>query len=788
MFPAFRVFVFGLEVTKDVLSVSVTHSDGRGPSTAEIVLANKDADRGIEDRYVITERDIIAMTGSNGREIKLPFRTLYEQVLVALGQELNDVQLEINSLSSLSPRAGLPLRGQALQAAEVARRASLTLKEATIREKIGTLQTNYADVRNEIITDANALRAQVLEHLPKVVLDDKKRRVLTAKVGEVVDIGPPVILDATGKALYPYGNDLGLINTLTEVQAMGGLAPRYPFQVGESIFHSNDPVRIFYRDPRSSDWYYMFAGYISDTVDSIDTNNARVVSLRCEDVLRAFRYARFLTSPGIIDIQAVATQVDTVIRTFFSDDFTNFPLFEFLFTMVFGFQRARTIEIASRSGIETSAITGTVTKRLISASAYGRDGVDVAIQKDGVGLHSLEGSLVCFLKQPGSVAPVLNEDSTVVGRTVTLENLAQYQAIVDHQVRVTDLRSMLLESRARVLSAEIDTATPIEKVITTIGEHPELYPVDGGRLIILAPTELANKSPFKLDFKGVELKTGSFTSRLQKIYDVLERVEFSFYASPKGDLIAEMPLYDFDPVDFAGEVSHEDVKRVFRAVQRISLADTTVPSGQKVGPFHHSYVVAKQDTVSYSRSFSDENVRTLATCSYHPIKGLESSGDAVTTTGQLPARRLLGSLIPLFGVRHEEIPPNVLIFGNKAAGVYCQMMLNRFNGAAREISLEALPNLRIAPNRPIVVDVRSCVGTCREVTQQITWPTEMSMTLKLDHVRGWDGNRDEKTGRPFYSYLGGFRANTNNYALLFKTQEPPRLPAPEAPEGTEGTE
>lgn len=795
MFPAFRVFVFGVEVTDDVLSVSVTHSDSRGPSTAEIVLANKDATRGIEDRYVITEKDIQAMVFRDQpaavNEVILPLRQVYERAMTSTAGDLSAFE----GFGRLS-QAAQPFTNVLGVVTAVGANRERTAIDAKLKHLSDSAQES---LRRETVSAVEDVRRQVLENLENVVTDPRKYSVLKTKVGEVTEIGNAVLQDdTTKKRLYPFGTDDGLIDTLNEVAAMGGMASRYPYQVGDCIFHSNDPVRIFYRDPRSSDWYHLFAGFVSDTTDDIDANNAKTVTIRCEDALRSLRYARLTTSPGIIDIEAAATDVDTVLRTFFSDDFTDLSLFQLLFTLVFGFDQTGTTSVARRQDIDLSSVTGTVNKRLVSANGT----KDVQIKRDGVGLHSFSRSLICLLSRDRNVDLVSlsgNVDDVLAQKAFVLSNLAQYQAIVDHQVRVTDLTSMVVDGETPLtVDRYSENGQPsLDAVIKLIGEHPELYPVDGGRLIMLAPAALGERRPATVlykGYKGVELKTGSMTSRLQKIYDVLERIEFSFYATPKGDLIAEMPLHDFDPADFGGTVSHEDLVQTFRANDRDGLildgafAQLVVPSGHSMGPFDASYLIARKDTCSYSRSFADENVRTLATCSWSPLEGFSEFGTAVETTGQLPARRLIPSLIPLFGVRHEEVPPTIIARKDNA-DILCQFLLNRFNGGARSVSIDALPLLRMMPNRPVLIEVRSCVATCREVTQTISWPTDMSMQLKLDYVRGWDGNTDATTKRPYYSYLGGFRANPVNYAVIFRKQTPTTSMAePDAPNAASDTE
>ncbi|APU88892.1 hypothetical protein Rctr197k_073 [Virus Rctr197k] len=753
-YPALRVFIFGQEVTDDVLSVSVTLNDSRSPSTAEVVLANKGKSASgveVEDRYVITEADIMAMAKSVAVDVKLP--------------DVSPI------LADFSERIEASL-------ASIARADSSASQQLAIQEGSSLREQQLAYIRSlkdGVVTDTifDDVRRKVRERVARDVIDPVKAQILATKVGETVT------LNDTNAVKGGPGTELQA--TLSTFAALRGEGLRYPMQVGESIFHSNDPVRIFFRDPRRPlDWYYMFAGFYTDSVDDIDEHNQKTVTIRCEDVLRRFRYARITTSPGLIDINAAATQVDLVVRTFFNDDFSNLTLAEFLTTMVFGFTGAGTLDRANETGnvvdASTDSLSGTTTIKLINARG---ETTQATLPKDGAGLWSVDRSILFSLASSATESTSTDFGSTAVF-TTQVADLAVYQAVIDHQVRVTDLSSMALKANGvdpiSPNSLQKDPVTGevrIDEVIKAIGEHPEIYPVDGGRFIMLAPSTLGvgyNLGVLMKGFKGPELKT-TWKTRLSKIYDVLERIEFSFYATPRGDVIAEMPLHDFDPDAFGEDAV---TYRQLREVLGDARAKTVFDDGHSAGPFAPSYRISRRDTIKYQRTFSDERVRTLALCSWLNIPLLPEA-QSQEAAGQQPAHRLLSSLVPQFGVRAEiaESTVSSFISDQRAAEIYCQFLLNRHNGDARIASIGALPLLRLGPNRPVAFAERSFVATLREVTHQITWGErgDMSMGLKLNYIRGWDGSVDAN-GKPLFSYLGGYAANPLNYALLLRSQQP----------------
>jgi hypothetical protein len=782
-YPGLRAFIFGQEVTADVASLSITLTDERAPGTAELVLTNKGTqaqgrdDELQNDRYVITNQDVFAMYSSLDPEVlNLPDT---QTVLDDLSREIREARTaEAAALAFAEAQKSrgaqtFDAEGDAYDAAVVAESAQAMKSVIVAEQREVILQESATTVEN--------INRRLLQRIRRAIADPVKQAVIAAKVAARTKLGVPD--ERAGGTTY--------IKTVKELAALRGEALRYPFQVGDSIFHSQDPVRIFLRDPRNPKvWYHAFAGFVSDTVDDVDENNQRVVTIRCEDVLRRLRYARFSTSPGIIDVDAALTNADLAIRTFYNDDFDKLNIVEFLFSMIFGFNASDT---ARQAGIVASkrGLTGTRTVELRSANG-GKAEIDVNV--DGVGLFTFKKSAV-FIIGPRGENVEISSLANIAERKVPINNLSSYQAIIDHQVRASDLEGMTVPakgappaiSRGGMLKNE-NGEPKVDEVIKAIGENPHIYPVDGGRVFMLLPSTVGvgqSADIFVLGFKGPELKT-SATTRLAKIYDVLERLQMSFWATPKGDVVAEIPLCDFDPVDFGEEtVTRGDLLQLFADKKLASSGEggfflpDLFSSGRSVsdtrGPYAPVFNIARRDTIRWSRSFNDENVRTLATCTWHPLaRAISDAGFALEVAGQKPARRFLAALVPQFGVRFEEVAPTVLTVDEGAAELLCQLTLNRINGNARSFDIKALPQIQLLPNRPVLFAERNSMSCIRSVTQSLTWGQSgnMDMSLKTNYVRAWDGLVDD-AGRLYYTYLGGFAANPLNYALLFLKQTPP---------------
>lgn len=668
-FPAMRIFIFGLEVTEDVLSCTLNYQDGRQPNTCEFVLASP------LDRYIVTERDIHA---------------LYDSVDI---RDTITRSLTVTDLTGIGPDTPFP-----------------------VNDRTSRIQTSVD----------TALRARV----SRTVQDAQKARVLYAKVAE-----------RTPGVVKP---DLSLLLAGTQtpgtVAALTGSALTYPLQQGDCIFHSNDPVRIFWRDPfKPRDWYFMFSGFMTDWVDSVTANNERTVTLRCEDPTRILRYARVTTNPGIFDYLELAEKEDAAIQSFFSDGFPELTLEEYMFMMLFGNSAAGIVRADGRilPGL------GQFKTRRICVNGV----TETATNDRGAGQFNQPQSRVfLFGKESGTTANFSNPNIAQLERTIG-NDLHVYQAHITHKVLDADLEQLKLSGDTTDVRSGLTTfangeVIP-EDIVTTIGSNPHLFPVDTGRLFILSPISLGpsiKRTLFNKDIISSLNTYTTFKTRLGMIYDTLERVDYSFYASPKGDLICENSLQDFRPEDFQGQGG--------------------------------SIAVRTQDTISWQRTFSDENVRTAMIAAWAPIEAL--AGVTVQQIGQVPGKAVLPHLIPSFGVRQETVDVRGFIPSKEAARIYAEIKLRQWNADARSAHVEAVPNVLCAwPNRPIeftgnTIDgyaERAYMATTRKITHSIVWNGDMTMSLDVNRIRGWAGQLDENNVK-LYEPIGGFASDALNAAII----------------------
>lgn len=749
----YRVFVFGLEVTDDLLSVSFSCHDGRAPSTANFTLNNE------WDKYTVSVTDMAAIFEGVDTDLLRP----QPPVLFPTGEQL----LASDKVYTVQPGD---------TTGEIASRFGLEVKELLaynpyISERPDRIRVGERFIIPERVKfDGEALRQAYREEqrgrLDKLIgqlktqiqdLPEPKRTIIQQKVGVYVDVeasqvrvredGTVVSDDrvvTNTRALN--ADDFQLAQAADVVNAFNaaGLAPTYPLVAGNPVFHTSDPVRVFMNDPvRPNDWYFAFSGKLSSWSQSVDINEQNQLSCTVEDIRRDMKYARITTNPGVIDQTAGTVEKDIVFRDFKKIPLSGAPLEQKIYNLMFGFDLT---EADQGAGDPESAFETTVRRSV--------NGVQVTrVRSDAIGAMTYEKSATFLLGEAGREDPIpdaaesrrVNLDTAANGRIA----LQSYLAYTDTRVKASDLDDLdTATSQIAKNALQKVNRTRIDDIVTFIGEHPERYPVDGGRLFILMPASLGTSETriFKLGFQDVATKT-DFVNRLGLILDVTDLLDFSFWVDGRGDVRLELPLRDFDPYDLGTEpIDGNEVVRAMapsgnhsRAfIQTLeSIDDSAFPA------FADRHRVKKGEETEHTRSFVDERVRTLFRTSWS-FTNLEAEGDAAEKLNAIIVK--LPALIAAFGPRAEEASPE-FYFGPQtdvaqAAAVFHGLTeLNKLNAEANEVAFSMHPaRPGMFPNRPVEVESHGYVGTIRNV--EYTWKPGTStsdMSLSLNSVRNWSG-------------------------------------------------
>lgn len=731
-FPRARVYIAGARVTQDVQRIQFNRTDdGKTPGSVQITLASPD------HRYTMTEADILRLAVQRG-DYDVNDAVALKIAAQTVAEARSNAALEgLQTISELLFRPGEDEEER--RAAEERYRADLGVMNEVYHEaKAAALRAAAArpeDVLAGVRDDEIAARIEAEVH------DELKRKVLLSKFRVTTPVEqPPVVAAGSLEAR------LALAGRGAYLQYRG-VAARYPFYMGRTIFHANDPVTIFLRDPfEPTTWHWAFRGQLANRGTTHGADQDERVVLTAQGPLRLLYYARMATNPGILDVKQVKQAEDFVSRSFRLESFANLTLEEYLFTMVFG---PGAVGTTDRLGLTEGAQREISAADPVFIERRNLDGVvhRQEVNRYAVGAFDLARSRVVVFG-PDSEAP----SPTPAGGRARLpifggiemridgeRALEEYQTLVDSTVTFADVFDMRLPGTGRP-GLPLSSNSPrdlILDVMDEIGQNPQYYPVDGGRLILLAPASLGpdlNRDVLTRDFLGAIPTKTDFKSRLEMIYQVLSRLEFRLHESPKGDILIEMPLCDFSPRDF--------------------------------GVYADRYRLTPLEITGDDTTENDDRVRTQIRGKWNLLPNMPSAGDS----GELGkwAVETLRGLVPLYGVRLEESEPPVWMASEEGARLLAQLRLNMINAEAISSQLSHAPNVAWTPNRPVewaaggqMMTLRTC-----SITLDYSGSGAISASSGFNYTRLWDGSVSED-GQRLYAPIGGAPGKSFDYGVLF---------------------
>ncbi len=588
--------------------------------------------------------------------------------------------------------------------------------------------------------------------------DPVKQRVILAKLRVTQNL--PV-----DERRDPFGNTLGV----NFANYYGENIKRYPCADGLPIFHPMDPVRVFMRDPFDpARWYHHFCGFVSDMVENLGSNGEQELMIQAEDPMKLLRYTRVFLNPGVLDAKTVIQSTDLRAQSFNAHYMKNFDLPEVLFTALFG---------PDRVGAET------LQQRQVTTPDGRQSAITTKLR--GIGHFSYEKSNIYTFGPPGEYtienASRASADSARpttklydLKEPVNLDSLAQWQYLIDHEVQPSDLHAMF--NADNVDYASINAAARLgpdglidtEWVIDYIGSNPDLYLVDGGRLMVLLPNSLGvqNRSVVVKDILNSYPMNSEWQSVAEILYDLVDRMQFSMYCTPRGDIVIEPPLYDFSPDHFGMTAISPTNGQV--AANTFSISEELFLSRPR-GPFGPRYVVTRSDTVDIESAFTDDKIHTIAVVAKQIFPGWDSLPNT-SIVGDLAVAKI-PDLIPIYGARQAPITHRSFVSTEEGAHLYGNLVLNKLNADAHTMTVGLDSNIKMWVNRPIYIEKRNCIATTRRVDQSLQWGARGSMDTRIDlhATRTWTGDVDVN-GTPIYNTIGGVGGAPLDYSVLFKVK------------------
>ena len=326
-FPAYKVFIYGEEISADVMSVRINQSGGsleRSPSTVSISLANP------MEKYTLTHNDMIYVGRAKAAIHKGNYwRDTYLRKLGGsdgLGSGADEVSrgpynADIfgdeyeNPIMSRDSTFAEGLTSDGINIPSGDGKTSKKLDIAEIRE----LAMRFATASDEEIMytlaakgfgDLTAAAAKVVAGEIKVAKSNYESNPSNEQAffGESFtatdsDIGYNIKREVIWDKLQ-YKQEVTYEEQLGYVKEKEGLIFNYPIQEGDCIFSLNDPVRVALRDPFDTRiWYWSFTGFVDTWTENSGSNLDSTITITCTDVSKMARYAVTAINPGTSDAQ-----------------------------------------------------------------------------------------------------------------------------------------------------------------------------------------------------------------------------------------------------------------------------------------------------------------------------------------------------------------------------------------------------------------------------------------------------------------------------------------------------
>jgi hypothetical protein len=800
-FPAYRVFLYGFEVTDDVTSINIKNHVGKQPNSCSVSLLNE------RDKYLMTTEDVFFITGIDPSLAQIRSRDLGQ---IPIGEDLASLA---RTRAAQDANRGSP--ESVTLDYRLSNSESVKSKIFSIKQAHDKIEYAILDARGFVTGRESRSRYPFLDGLP-VFHPNDPLRVFVRDVfkpslwyygfsGLITDISDDASVN-NQKVLNIAAEDPTKLLRHARVFSNPGIttddtrtvADVAEFNAFGNVLHDKTLVTIVdfivfggQREPVFETLLIAPAGISEDDAQRRAIEAGRV------DAVDVTRYTATSTIEQIRATltQAQRAQLDQYIATrsqdlkklqqlqleAFTIDYLNrfgdrVPR-RYGLSGVGAFKPAREVDrVALRRQVEQEIQT-------IRATALVPSNDGTSITADGERTAEADTA-----RQP-TVSEVSRRrteqarralESPYIGAHVYGLSLAdqdpfpdgtesvtlpQWEGIISWQVRVTDVQDLLnkdvdpasfnakLEQRLHKAFGE----ATIEDIITLIGEDPVNFPVDGGRVFMLLPSgaEEIGNDVVGLDLiQSASMKDESSTQNLlQLLYDALDRIEFKFYCTPKGDLVVEFPLYDFDPDDF--------------------------------GVYEPNYIVELDDQFASSATLSDAAVRTIIAVTASPTRYTQE-GRRITSVMRDAAVVKVPALFPIYGQRMERADMKGRLRTTEAAQLYANILLNRLNADAYSAGLPIVPRFNCGLNRPYLWKLRNHIGTSADVTHSMAWNGGWRTSIGVHYMRGWSGQMTSDH-KMIYVPIAGAASRPINYKVLFGAAPDPVTPDLNTQDGTRTT-
>lgn len=784
-YPAFKVFIFGQDVTEDVVEVRINQSGGsaeRTPGGCSFTLVNQN------DNYLITFRDMLKINESKeafkeyAKEKIKVFEDDYSAKIIDRVAQFQDTQGQFIELSDTAGFAYQNEKAEFIEDIKAINEANKLLEEKISNMFLYDWASNIP----------GAIKSQVLQEKLSCTF-----------------IHSQVSKD-TNMLEYSYG-EIG----------------DYPIQQGDCIFHPNDPIRIAFRDPYDPRiWYWMFAGFMDSFTENTSENLESYITITATDVTKMLRYSLVQMSTGVLDpnVDQIVLGFEQAAETGFipyNQIFANFSIYEVLETLFFGGNS--TDKILYESTVNQILSMSDLDKQVFLQAHCGMTDVDVEVMmssnpidanvkisdylfttkssmlqsmnfppitspapffkaKDSKGgvvkfsrKDSLQGVYMYYMGDPDKMDEAYGEQ---------VPSLSRWNKELHHMVVTDDLTRMLTSGETGVSNP---SALTVEQIVEEIGRNKVKYPVGSGRVYYLTPHRLngdLGRNMIDKSMGGSISMHSEFRDRLSFVYDLAENIDARFYATPKGDIVFEtVHFYDFDPEQFVdtSPVSDTDISQKMEELNqryedllgeayagnyqgyandltqmRIELnaaeQDFDWIDFSKAPKFDwaREFTIEEHEQYSYSVTATDEGVLTAYRAVPSTVAGYSSLHNPNLKDYKWAFQK---EHIRMLGLRVGTGATWGWISSDEMAEYYSGLMLKKMNAEARNMSINTIPKFGLMVNRPVFWRKKNYSANIVSMAHSISWGSSCDTSIVTNQIRGWTG--EVVNGRPKRQHFGG---------------------------------
>jgi len=477
-----------------------------------------------------------------------------------------------------------------------------------------------------------------------------------------------------------------------------------------TVFHKNDPIRIFRRNPlrETDEWMPAFTGYLSKiSYNTNYVNGYSTVKLACYDIRALIQKMRVQTTAvvGITNPRALFLSSEKNSSSLFTDLINpvilGHPLGAKRFEDVMEFLITGTAEQdpGLRDRFAPSEFVRGVGEFTVGDRIYYNPGK----RQDGIDPDSLEHwHALCLFGMDGQTRITGNETTgDFIGPPAPQASSGTAKRAGDAPFN----RRWLTEVEAKTIGAG------------TV--HDGEWSPHKQFLHFLLPAEGTGASNL-LDFDAVNANSNQldFRSRLDIMQDFCNRIDYQFWVTPIGDIVVEFPMYDFRPEDYG------EFRTVFQVDKHLRSDNIQDEAGEMV-------------------------TAIVAHGALTPLKGVGPAEQF-----QPKAIVVAPMMMMRYGVNEQELPLPFVGDINSLARLAKIEFLKRLSESNKmDMDFDYRPF--ILPNRPIENVERKRMGLTTAINNSVEVFQSGSTTVTARYIRRQILNQDKKTIS--YTFIFGVR-------------------------------